>query len=845
MISNKDGELLFYTNGIKVWNKNHDRMLGFDGVTLIGDEIGTQTSIIIPKPASNSIYYVFTIKTFQNTDINSNISGLYYSIVDMSLNNGLGLLISSNNFLRKNITGKISAVHHKNGKDIWVVTNGKENENERFYDFFYSYLITDKEVEKVVISKNGSLSIFDDIGQMKLSPDGKKLAYAANIAGSLVFKFNDETGIISNPRRLAMATAPGDRTFPFGVEFSVDSRFLYFDVAVPNGNSRLYQFDLLKDRNSYVFLMNRKKFKGALQLGKDGKIYNALSAGDGFFEGIKFLSVINKPDGEDINEINLVESTISLDLGFSRLGLPNFIQSYFRTRIITEKGCLNKSTLMEIDSYTNIDSAEWDFGDGNTSNDITPNHIFKSLGVFIVTAEITFNNSKLVLTKKVKINQIPKLKKDEKLIQCDIDSDGITNFNLFDIKEKITDSSLNESLSFYETFNDAEDNINKITSPLNYENATQNQEIFVRVTNKNDCFEITSFILEAKFTELKEIQDIVVCEDSNGKIGDKRGSKSTQIVKQQIISNLNLSKTINLRFFKTLSDVLSSENEFINNIESLTSEIWVKLEDESGCGGIGKFNFIVNQLPIINLQENYTICYNPNIKPAVTILANATNNRFEWKNSFETILSTNQDFTLRNTGIFSLTVYKIENGIECSNTTEFSVTNPDKPIFSKITVNTEDETNNIIEVEISGNSTYEFSLDNDIFFSNSIAYTFTKVTPGLRTIYVRDIDNCESSIEQKVSVLGVQDFFTPNGDGKNDFWNIRGLNAQFYKSINIKIFDRLGRIVGSITDFDTPGWDGRYGGKIQISNSYWFKVEIIDIDDNFIKKTGNFSLIRK
>jgi gliding motility-associated-like protein len=91
----------------------------------------------------------------------------------------------------------------------------------------------------------------------------------------------------------------------------------------------------------------------------------------------------------------------------------------------------------------------------------------------------------------------------------------------------------------------------------------------------------------------------------------------------------------------------------------------------------------------------------------------------------------------------------------------------------------------------------------------------------------------------------VLDFFPPNGDGKNDFWNIRGLNAQFYKSIQIIIYYRLGKTVGTINDFDSLDWDGRFNGKLQISNSYWYKAEIIDINDHIIKKIGTFSLIRK
>ncbi|MGY8909755.1 MAG: T9SS type B sorting domain-containing protein [Flavobacteriales bacterium] len=232
------------------------------------------------------------------------------------------------------------------------------------------------------------------------------------------------------------------------------------------------------------------------------------------------------------------------------------------------------------------------------------------------------------------------------------------------------------------------------------------------------------------------------------------------------------------------------------------------------------------------------------MKTPVIISADAANNRFEWRDSSETIVSINKDFFLSSIGQYSLTVYKSENGLMCSVRKDFVVVNPDIATFSQIDVNTEDERNNTITLNVNGNSNYEFSLDNTSFFGNGTSFTFTNVEAGLRTIYVRDLNNCEEPIQTKVSVIGFKKFFTPNGDGNNDFWNIKGLTATSFKSVNVYIFDRYGKIIGSITDFNSLGWDGTYNGKLLMTNNYWFKAEIIDIDDNVIKQSGNFSLIR-
>jgi gliding motility-associated-like protein len=123
-------------------------------------------------------------------------------------------------------------------------------------------------------------------------------------------------------------------------------------------------------------------------------------------------------------------------------------------------------------------------------------------------------------------------------------------------------------------------------------------------------------------------------------------------------------------------------------------------------------------------------------------------------------------------------------------------------------------------------------------------FTFNNVEAGLRTIYVRDINNCEEPIFTNVSVIGFKKFFTPNNDGKNDYWNISGLDETSFRSINVRIFDRYGKLIHQIINLTSLGWDGTYNNQKLIPNNYWFKAEIIDKDNNLISKTGNFSLIR-
>ena len=114
-LSDKDGNLLLYTNGITVWNRNHKVMPNGNG--LMGGKSSTQSALILPKPGSESIYYIFT------TDIQAQSNGLRYSVVDMSKDNGNGDIVTRNNFMIAPATEKLTAVRHSNGRDWWVLAH--------------------------------------------------------------------------------------------------------------------------------------------------------------------------------------------------------------------------------------------------------------------------------------------------------------------------------------------------------------------------------------------------------------------------------------------------------------------------------------------------------------------------------------------------------------------------------------------------------------------------------------------------------------------------------------------------------------------------------------------------
>ena len=156
---------------------------------------------------------------------------------------------------------------------------------------------------------------------------------------------------------------------------------------------------------------------------------------------------------------------------------------------------------------------------------------------------------------------------------------------------------------------------------------------------------------------------------------------------------------------------------------------------------------------------------------------------------------------------------------------------------------TDDSNNNSIQVANPnlGIGSYEFAIDDEFGNYTDVGF-FQNLSPGIHTLFVRDKLGCGVASYQ-FSILAYPKFFTPNGDGVNDFWTINGFDTAFYTISKISIFDRFGKLIYQIEQ-NSQGWNGDYQGKKLPSNTYWFRVLLTDIHGFMIEKSGNFSLIR-
>ena len=213
-ISDSDGNLLFYTNGLTIWNSLNDTMP--NGTNLGGNHSTSQSSIAIKDEYNEDRYYIFSLDRIGALS-SPYYEGLSYSILDMSLNNGYGDILETNYEFADSLCEKLTAIRHANGLDYWIVV--RELNSSRFL----SFLLDEGGVNPVPVISNVGQEIIlnsanDATGSMKANQRGDKIAMAVQgpaFGGYLeFFEFDNSTGMLSNPIQIS--------TFydPYGIEFA-------------------------------------------------------------------------------------------------------------------------------------------------------------------------------------------------------------------------------------------------------------------------------------------------------------------------------------------------------------------------------------------------------------------------------------------------------------------------------------------------------------------------------------------------------------------------------------------------------------------------------------------------
>jgi gliding motility-associated-like protein len=374
-VCNEDGELLFYTDGITVYNRLHKPMPNGQG--LKGNLSTYQSCIIVPKPGYPNIYYIFTADAVEN----DGAAGYNYSEVNMNLENGLGNVTNIKNlFLYGPSSERLTAVMAANYVDYWVLTNDRNSNTFRAFRITCNGVDTDP-----IVSQSGKVvneSNFANIGALKVSADGRWIAQTNNHGSRLqnpvneyaqLFRFNNNTGVVSDGISIDLS----GEGYYFGCEFSSGSRFLYF--TNPRTNA-IHQYDL-SSGNAATILSTNVIFPmtsgsvAAMQLGPDQKIYIATN--------ISQLHVIENPDSPGA-ACNPLENAADLAGRISILGLTSYIPNYFSNRpadftYTILDSCKGEVQFNGVNRVANA-IVQWEFGDGTTSTTMNPVHTFPSSG---------------------------------------------------------------------------------------------------------------------------------------------------------------------------------------------------------------------------------------------------------------------------------------------------------------------------------------------------------------------------------------------------------------------------------------------------------------------------------
>lgn len=312
-ISDVNGNLLFYTDGSTVWNRNDVVMPNGSG--LISHASAGQCGLIVPIPSSNK-YVVFS-----NTEFASP-GQLHYSVVDMSLNSGFGDVIPT----QKNIslgtgwTEKLCAIYNCNGDYYWVLMHKWNNSDFVSLKVDASGVTTTSVVTSIgsVHSCGAYSGAHDAMGQLTISRDGTKVINALTCQDNFeLFDFNINTGALSN-----FIFIPGNGGNAWGTGFSADSKKAYVSSIF---GAQVYQYDLSVYNAPSIISSKTSLYNtgaggynfGYMELGPDNKMYIARP-------NDSFLSVVNTPNNPG-SSCGFSYSGINLSPGISSWGMSRTV----------------------------------------------------------------------------------------------------------------------------------------------------------------------------------------------------------------------------------------------------------------------------------------------------------------------------------------------------------------------------------------------------------------------------------------------------------------------------------------------------------------------------------------
>ena len=417
-IANSKGILLFYTDGITIFDKDGKPLKSLDPrdsaatatpIPLGGNQRSTQSALIVPKPTCRGceyLYYVYTTSEIRGRKI------LNYSVVDMRRNGGKGAIVEKNVPVSSQGTEQSTSVRNDRDSTYWVVTRVFGTNR------FEIRHLTRSESPGLTTYEGGQKidSLAQAEGYIKIGPADTTGGNEGNRPMAVVipgpprnsvdlYTFNDSTGKMTFNRTLQLGPAPPKA---YGVEFSPDGESLYVTMLADTnadgslkGSSYIVKYDLnqkdslLTNSRTVVDSSTTRQY-GSIQIGPDGRLYVAI-------KGSSNLGTIENPNGGLLDSLRFNPGGQTLGGKNSQLGLPNLVANFNDNSsgpgLAYGDTCANEPTVFQIspncpklkEAYT------LDFGDGTQPKSTTATqpipHTYTKPGPYYVSLRIVTKTS--------------------------------------------------------------------------------------------------------------------------------------------------------------------------------------------------------------------------------------------------------------------------------------------------------------------------------------------------------------------------------------------------------------------------------------------------------------------
>jgi gliding motility-associated-like protein len=427
----------------------------------------------------------------------------------------------------------------------------------------------------------------------------------------------------------------------------------------------------------------------------------------------------------------------------------------------------------------------------------------------IYTVEINLNGSGCIVPGEVTIeySALPVLDSPVALVQCDDNNDGISTFDLTKVNNLITmgNTALSQPV-YYENLVDAQNGINQIANPTAYQN-TNTSQIIAKVMNAYGCSNYATVNLQIANNAVAAQNLIITCDLDSNQDGITAFDLAAQVT-PQVLTGLPAGLVVEC--YASANEAILQDNPLPNSFTNTIANqqiIYARIVNGPDCYGIVPVTLVVNAFNPANFQdENVFLC-------------DGTPETLTVASGFSGYLWSNGDMdssTVANTpGIYTVTV---ANAAGCAAAKTFHVIASGIATITSVSIHDFSGTGNTVLVNFTGDGVYAFSLGGSTYQDSPL---FTNVASGEYVVYVKDKNGCGPSDPVQIYVMDYPHYFTPNGDGFHDIWEIKNLSSQPDATVNI--FDRYGKLVYSFKG-NGAGWDGKLNAADLPSTDYWFTL---------------------